>query len=397
MGHASFRLAIATARYPQPLETPMTAHVQTLFGGTSVVLSRWRHPSIPSDRPSFALDDVAPGTALSPYVLLDCLRNWRDVKSIKAPVGAQKAALERFLIDHAPDAMLIEQGHEAKYFWASAKRLGIPVFVYFRGVDATGYLRQSRHQSGRIKAYRKMMTQIDGIFSVSQFLVAELASHGISHRHTHVIPSGVDMKRFAQGEKRTGHVLMAGRLIAKKSPLVAIEAFLRASDGIAGAHLHVAGDGPLRAACEALVAENGAAGRVSFHGHLDHGDLAEMMAWIPIFVQHSVTSLGNDKEGAPTSIQEAMAAGMCILSTRHAGIPDLVEEGKTGLLVDEHDAGALTGNIRQMLTAPERAQAMGQAARHIAEREFDKAKLHGRLETILQTHARPASPHSATS
>ncbi|MBF9031611.1 glycosyltransferase [Rhodobacterales bacterium HKCCE3408] len=364
----------------------MTAHVESLFGGNSIVVSRTRDPSFSSGRPSLALEDFPISYKHSLSILIDYLQNWQYVRTIKAPVGAQKDALERFLSDQAPDAMLIEQGHEAKYFWASAKRLGIPVFVYFRGVDATGYLRRSRHQAGRIKGYRKMMMQIDGVFAVSQFLISELAAHGISHPNTHIIPSGVELLRFSPAEKRPGHVMMAGRLIEKKAPLVSLGAFLRASEGIPGAHLHVVGDGPLRTACEGLVATKGAKSRVSFHGHLDHGAVAKMMAWVPIFIQHSVTSPDNDKEGAPTSIQEAMAAGMSVLSTLHAGIPDLVQDGETGFLVKEHAADDFAQRLYQMLTAPESSLAMGKAAHEFAKRNFDKTILHSRLEAVLRRY-----------
>ena len=391
MPRAPFRLAIATACYPQPLETPMTAHAGTLFGGSSIIICRTRHPDLPSDRPRFALDDVPDGSKLSPRVLFDHISTWRHVKSLKTPVGARKKALEHFLLDQSPDAILIEQGHEAKYFWHSAKRLGIPVFVYFRGIDATGYLRPGRRQASRIKAYREMMKHIDGIFSVSQFLIDELAGHGISHPNTNVLPSGVDIARFTVARKQPGEVLMAGRLIEKKAPLVAIDAFLRASENMSGTHLHVVGDGPLLPACKALVQGKGTESRVSFHGHLDHLAVADMMAQTPIFIQHSVTSADNDKEGAPTSIQEAMASGMCIVSTRHAGIPHLVEEGKTGFLVAEHDADAFTRRLGQLLETPELCAAMGREARRTAELSFDKAILHARLETVLRTCVADAS------
>jgi glycosyltransferase involved in cell wall biosynthesis len=318
--------------------------------------------------------------------MFDRLDNWRLVRSVKAPAGKRRQALERFLMEQAPDAMLIEQGHEAKHFWLAAKRLNIPVFVYFRGIDATGYLRPSRNQSGRVSGYREMFRRIDGVFAVSQFLVDELAQHGLSHPNTHVLPSGVDTSDFPPDEKKPGHVLMAGRLIDKKAPLVSIEAFLRASEGVQGAHLHVVGDGPLRGECEDLVSRRGAGALVTFHGHLEHAAVRGLMAQVPIFIQHSVTSDHNDKEGAPTSIQEAMAAGMCVISTLHAGIPDLVRDGVTGRLVAEHDAAAFAQCIGEALHAPEVVADFGHEGRTIAARDFDKGELHGRLETLLQDY-----------
>ncbi|MEM9320506.1 MAG: glycosyltransferase [Pseudomonadota bacterium] len=366
----------------------MTAHATTLFDGNTVIVCRTRHATNPADRETFALDDVARSSVPSMRSALDHIRNFREVGSIKAPVGAKRRALEQFLQAQSPDVMLIEQGQEAKFFWLSAKRLGIPVFVYFRGIDATGYLRPGRQQPNRIRSYRRMMKRIDGIFAVSQFLVDELAGHGITHPVTHVIPSGVETARFVPGDKRPRDVLMAGRLIDKKAPLVSIGAFISASASIADAHLHIVGDGPRRLECENLVRRQGAQSKVTFHGYLEHQQVAQMMATIPLFIQHSVTSKDNDKEGAPTSIQEAMACGMCVVSTRHAGIPNLIKDGVTGFLVDEHDDVSFAERIHTMLSNPLECLEVGRHARRIAERELDKPMLHRRLESILQEHAK---------
>ena len=91
-------------------------------------------------------------------------------------------------------------------------------------------------------------------------------------------------------------------------------------------------------------------------------------------IQHSVTAPDGDCEGAPTIIQEAMAAGAAIVSTRHAGIPGMVDEG---------DGCAFADRIGALLCDPARARAMGDAARARAVAQFDKAKLHRRVKAVL--------------
>ncbi|MCB1371311.1 MAG: glycosyltransferase, partial [Rhodobacteraceae bacterium] len=118
----------------------------------------------------------------------------------------------------------------------------------------------------------------------------------------------------------------------------------------------------------------------------DHDFVRERLSRATIFLQHSITAEDGNTEGLPTAIQEAMASGCAVVSTRHAGIPEAVEEGRTGLLVDEFDGEGFAAALRRVLASPEGAAEMGRAARETAVERFDFLKLHARLEaTIRQT------------
>jgi len=94
-----------------------------------------------------------------------------------------------------------------------------------------------------------------------------------------------------------------------------------------------------------------------------------------------------DSEGTPVAVLEAGAAGLPVIATRHAGIPDVVREGQTGLLCDERDIATMAEHMHTVLTDPSAAARLGAAAReHIAEHHSMETSLEG-LRTILQRAA----------
>ncbi len=198
-----------------------------------------------------------------------------------------------------------------------------------------------------------------------------------------MIPTGVDTDLFAPGKRDPRLILSVGRIMDKKAPLVAIEAFAAIAAEFPEHRFEIIGDGPLRAASEARVAELGLGERVRFLGRLPHEAVRDHLARASVYLQHSVTAPDGNEEGLPTSIQEAMASGAVVVSTRHAGIPEAVEEGVTGLLVDEHDGPGFVTALRAVVADPVRAATMAETARERAVRDYDYRKLHARLEQII--------------
>ncbi|MGR3572508.1 glycosyltransferase [Brevirhabdus sp.] len=381
------RIAIATKIYPDPTQTPVIQHIGNLFGGNTAVVCRERHPVLAGDRPSVCLAEHPLGAVDKLASPLEHIGNYIRHHNTHPPTGAKRRAVEDFLRAQGVERVLAEFGTEAGFIYPIARRLGLPVFVYFRGHDATAYLDSGKKGARRVRSYRAMMDGIDGVIAVSQFLLDRLAAKGITHPNSHVVPSGVDMTKFHPGPKTAGLVLAAGRFIHKKAPETTIRAFVGAARGHPGARLEMIGDGPLLGRCQALVEELGASSQVILHGRKSHEFVQDRLRAAPLFVQHSVVGPNGDQEGAPTVIQEAMAAGACVVSTRHAGIPYLIDEGATGFMVDEHDAIGFEARIGQMLENPEQCGAMGQAGRGKALREFDREMLYRRAEAVIAGRA----------
>ena len=188
---------------------------------------------------------------------------------------------------------------------------------------------------------------------------------------------------FAPAPKSRNRFLAVGRFIDKKRPDLTVRAFCEAAKDHPDAMLEMIGDGPLMPACKALVAKSGLDGQVLFHGELPHDAVRDRLSRAQFFLQHSVTAPDGNTEGLPTAIQEAMAAGAVVLSTRHAGIPEIVRHGETGLLVAENDEPDFVNTIKLAMSGGLDVDAMADQARATAVKHLDKRLLTDRLEAMM--------------
>lgn len=352
-------------------------HIEHLFGGDVCVVAGRFNGQNPYDKPVFErrrrfdLSDIA----RAPFALVS---NRLTYGTLRLPFGRRKRELAAFLRAERVEAILAEFGTQAVPVAPLAHELGIPVFSYFRGTDASKSLRQP----GLVAAYRKCIPYLDGIFAVSQFLIDNLARHGIVNANAHVVPSGVNVRLFRPADKAATSCIAVGRMVEKKAPLVTIRAFASAARDIPGARLTMIGDGPLLAPAQALVDSLGMRSRITLLGARPHAEVREHMAASEVFLQHSVTAGNGNAEGVPTAIQEAMACGCVVISTRHAGIPEIVSEGETGYLVDEHDEAGYTAHLASVLRGDRRGD-MGRRARQVAKERLDNDMLLRRLEQYM--------------
>lgn len=371
------RLCIAVEHYHKPGQTFVNRHIQHMMGGNSCLyVHRWTGEN-PFDKAVFNVkgDHGALTWATRPVARFV---NKRRLGTGRVPHGAARANFARFLRAQRVEAVLAEFGTEALAVHETAQALDLPCFTYFRGSDAS----QSLSMSSRVRAYRRVIPTLTGVFSVSRFLLDHLAAHGIANDNAHVIPSGVDVRRFRPGTKRPESFLAVGRMVDKKAPLITLRAFAAASADRPGATLRFIGGGPLEDPARALAAELGVADKVRFDGTQPHEVVREALAETGVFLQHSLVGKGGNTEGLPTSIQEALAAGCLVISTEHAGIPEAVAHGRNGWLCAEGDEAAYTDLIRRSLTAG--TGAMQDAARRTAEDRFDNDKLLARTEDLIR-------------
>ncbi|MDD9728744.1 glycosyltransferase [Mameliella sp. AT18] len=372
------KTAIATSDYFVMGETFINRHIAHLFGGDTCVVCGRSNGEDPLGKPLF--------TRRAPLTPMDKLRAPFAAASgallhgtSRLPFGDNRKRLAGFLQDQGVQVILAEFGTQALVMAKLGNDLGIPVFTYWRGTDASKMLRSAQ----RVRSYRLMMPRLAGMFSVSQFLLDNLARHGIRHDNAHVVPSGVDIRRFTPADKRPGSFLAVGRMVTKKAPQVTLRAFASAA-ATRDAHLTFIGDGPLLAECQALAQTLGVGDKVTFTGALPHDQVRQHLQSTEVFLQHSITAPDGNTEGLPTAIQEALACGCITLSTRHAGIPEAVEDGVNGLLVDEWDETGFADRIAQILDTPDRTE-MTRAARATAEAKFDNDIGLARVEDVIRT------------
>ena len=372
------RACIVTQYYPRLGQTFVNRHIEHLFGGNTCVIADEVIGENIHDKPVYERGSARRTLldSLARPVLLARRRLTHGTSSI--PIGADRRAVRAFLLDQKVDVVLGEFGTKTAASAEIADELDLPCYSYFRGADASYPLKRAR----RLKSYRRMLPHLSGMFAVSRFLLDNLARQGIAHDNAHVVPSGADLSLFRPGAKRPLDCLAVGRMVEKKAPQVTLRAFALATANIPEARLTFIGDGSLLEETRRLAADLGVSDRVAFAGMRPHAEVRDALSTAGVFLQHSVHASDGDVEGLPTSIQEALACGCLVVSTRHAGIPEAVDHGVNGWLSEEHDLPAFAANLRTALTGDH--SAMAAAARATAEARFDNSKLLAKVEAELR-------------
>jgi glycosyltransferase involved in cell wall biosynthesis len=280
-------------------------------------------------------------------------------------------------------AVLAEYGTTGVLVMDASRQLGLPLIVHFHGYDAS--VRSLLEENS--EPYREMFRRAAAIIAVSEAMRRKLISLGAPPAKVHLIPCGVDCTAFDRSDPASAPpvLLAVGRFIEKKAPHITIEAFSKAHRAVPEARLRMVGDGPLLEECRTLAKTLGIARAVAFLGAQPHAVVQEEMRRARCFVQHSVEAVNGDCEGMPVAILEATASGLPVVATRHAGIPDVVVDGKTGFLVDERDSDAMAARMISLLREPELARKFGQAARGRTQSRFSKQQSDGRLWAVIQS------------
>ncbi|WP_211361719.1 glycosyltransferase family 4 protein [Pseudonocardia cypriaca] len=170
------------------------------------------------------------------------------------------------------------------------------------------------------------------------------------------------------------HAVFLGEIGERKGAFVLIEAWARLAPGT---RLTLAGDGAVERA-RRVVAEHGLEGSVQVRSWLPPDQVGELLAGADVLV------LPSRNEGQPMAVLEAMAHGLCVVASEVGGIPELVDDGRTGLLVPPDDVEALAAALRKVLADAGLRAALGAAARERALREFDVDVVWRRIDAIYQ-------------
>jgi colanic acid/amylovoran biosynthesis glycosyltransferase len=272
------------------------------------------------------------------------------------------------------------------------RRLGVlggELVVAFRGADTTKYVARRGP-----RVYARTFREARLLLPVCDFLGRRLVQLGAPAERVVVHRTGIDLRRWVYRERRpvapgSVRLVSVGRLVEKKGIAHVLRALRLLLDRGVRTEYRVFGDGPLRQRLEALAGELGLAERVSFEGRREQERIREGLDRADVLVAASVTATDGDEEGIPNVLKEAMASGMPVVGTRHAGIPELIEDGVSGLLVPERDEAALAAAFARLAAEPDRWPAMGRAGREKVEREYDIQRLNDRLAGMLETLIRP--------
>ena len=176
-------------------------------------------------------------------------------------------------------------------------------------------------------------------------------------------------------------ILFCASFREKKGLKYALEAVRKAHDESQNIVFRIIGDGYLRPEIEKIITEQRMSDYTKLLGFLSHDRAIHEMNDCDIFIHPSVTGAEGDSEGgAPTTILEAQACGMPVLSTYHADIPNIVKEGESALLSPERDVESLYVNLMKLIKEPNSWAGMGIAGRNFIEKYHDISKEVDHLE-----------------
>jgi len=215
--------------------------------------------------------------------------------------------------------------------------------------------------------------------SISQEVATTIKAVYGTRIRTPVIYNGIPTERFLNvapvGPKEQTVVLLhVGRFAPQKNHFLLVRGFAQAFEQYPAMELWLVGDGSLRPEVERQVQEAGLQERVRFLGL--RKDVPKLLA------QADMLLLPSDWEGVPLVVLEAMAAGKPVVATRVGGIPELVEDGLTGILVPPQDPQALAAAIVRLVQDAELRRKMGEAGRRRALEQFDIRKTARQYEKL---------------
>ncbi|TWI63017.1 glycosyltransferase involved in cell wall biosynthesis [Pseudoduganella lurida] len=231
-----------------------------------------------------------------------------------------------------------------------ARLRGTPVVVNYRGGEAAAFFARAWP---RVAA---SLARADAVIVPSGFLETVFGQYGFA---TQVVPNIVDLERFAAATRGTAvagpRLLVARNLEAIYDNATALRTLALVRETHPTATLVIAGSGPLHAVLEALAATLNLREAVTFTGRVDNAGMAALYRAADVMLNCSLV------DNTPNSVLEALASGVPVVSTNVGGVPYLVEDGRTALLVPPAAPRAMADAVLRLVAEPALAAALREA------------------------------------
>ena len=326
---------------------PRTAERETLAG-------------VPVERYRYGADDEET-LAYAGTMHEQVMRSWSARGRLISFLAAQRRAVHDATARFSPHVI-------HAHWWFPA---GLAVWPGWRGRPSvvltshgTDLFLLDRFGPARLLA-RPVFGSASQVTVISTPLVDRVERLGVPRERITVIPMPVDRLVFGGtgGERRDSRrLLFVGRLVERKGAEFAVRALGELVRQGRDVSLTVAGDGPERTRLERLAAELSVAERVRFVGARAPGEVAGLYRESGALLMPAVTDWKGEQEGFGMVLVEAMQAGLPIIASRSGGIPDVVRDGHTGLLVAERDVPALAAAVARVLDDPALGRTLTDAA-----------------------------------
>jgi colanic acid/amylovoran biosynthesis glycosyltransferase len=286
-----------------------------------------------------------------------------EVKKLIGVLDEQKAEL-----------LHIYFGHIAVHLLPLIRAWAWPSVVSFHGADVMVDLEKPAYRV----ATQEMLNAVQLVLVRSESLGRALMNIGCPAGKIRLQRTGIPIDEIpfrAREWPRDGawKFLQACRLIEKKGLRVSLRAFARFATSHRAATFTIAGEGPLRHELGKVAAELDVADKVFFPGFVSQTQLRELFYRSHIFLHPSERSGDGNQEGVPNSMLEAMASGLPVFATEHGGIPEAIENGRSGILVRERDAESLAHVLLERTSNPAGLAAMARNGAETVRQKFQQS------------------------
>jgi colanic acid/amylovoran biosynthesis glycosyltransferase len=278
---------------------------------------------------------------------------------------------------------------DAIYFSRFTKLFNVPKICSAYGYDVSSF---PNHFLGLPKYFmKKIFMEYDFFLAMSEDMKQDFLDLGCPEEKIIVHYYGTDIRKFYKPRSKYQFngkfkILSVGTIEEKKAQHLVIEALNLINQYFQNFEYHVVGSGDYLDLCMEKVKKYNLTDKVFFHGYIHYNDrrLIEFYNNSDIFILPSITLKDNDKEGIPGTIVEAMASGLPVISTYHAGIPSIIENRKEGILVKEKDVQGLAAAILELAKNEHLRENLGKNAQKRAMEELDLYKGTEKLEKIYE-------------
>ncbi|WP_158655130.1 glycosyltransferase [Flavivirga eckloniae] len=285
----------------------------------------------------------------------------------KQPLRAESKALVKSWKKNKIQVILAEYGTTAAMYIDAIKTSKLPLIIHFHGYDAT----VTETINSFKPQYLEMFKYAKYIIVVSEVMKKKLIALGCPEsKLVKNIYGPNNLFADAKPQFLKPQFIAAGRFTNKKAPYYTILAFNNVLKEFPEAKLLMAGNGNLLETCKNLVNYLKIENSVSFLGVIKPQEFKAYLEESMAFVQHSITASNGDMEGTPLAILESSIAGVPVITSKHAGIPEVIIDGKTGLLFKEHDVDTMTEHMITILQDKNLAISLGQAGKEFIKANF---------------------------
>jgi len=207
----------------------------------------------------------------------------------------------------------------------------------------------------------------------------------------HVVHCGLPVGGFSPPSGGTVNeipvIMFVAQLAERKGVPVLVEACKLLVERGERFRCLIVGDGPVREPVERLIAQQGLEEIVEMRGAILQEQLIEHLGRAEVFVLPCVRARDGDMDGIPVSLMESMAMGIATVSTRISGIPELIEDGRSGLLVEPGDAAGLADALQRLIADPELRRRLGEQGRCRVETDFGIDRTAAEIARLFERYA----------